>query len=85
VDKNCYLDIILKINQIIVHNKTVEGFNEHNSLKMWKEIKIRSNSSGKGELMFYRRRSDNNLSIGYWAIDDIHFCDKKIGSDYKEQ
>ncbi|CAH1382012.1 unnamed protein product [Tenebrio molitor] len=78
VDKNCYLNMILKMNQNIVDNKTVEGFNEHNSLKMWKKIEIRSNSSGKGELIFYRKRSDNNQTKGYWAIDDIHFCDKKI-------
>jgi hypothetical protein len=85
VNKNCYLNMILKMNQNIVDNKTVEGFNEHNSLKMWKKIEIRSNSSGKGELIFYRKRSDNNQTKGYWAIDDIHFCDKKIGNDYRDQ
>jgi hypothetical protein len=84
VDMNCYLNIILRINENIVDNKTVEGFNEYNSLKMWKDIEIRSNTSGKGELIFYRKRSDNQIK-GYWAIDDIHFCDQKIGSDCREQ
>jgi hypothetical protein len=51
---------------------------------MWREIELRSNTSGKGELIFYRKRSDNQIK-GYWAIDDIHFCNQKIGSNCREQ
>ncbi|XP_068902347.1 uncharacterized protein [Tenebrio molitor] len=77
VDKNCYLDVIVNVNKINVFNQTVKGFNEDNLLKSWKEIEIKTNLIGKGEIIFFRRRLDNNTT-GYWAIDDIRFCNKNI-------
>jgi hypothetical protein len=79
VDKNCYLDVIVNVNKINVFNQTVKGFNEDNLLKSWKEIEIKTNLIGKGEIIFFRRRLDNNTT-GYWAIDDIRFCNKNIGN-----
>ncbi|CAH1380816.1 unnamed protein product [Tenebrio molitor] len=76
VDKNCYLDVIVYVNKRNVFNQTVKGFNEDN-LKSWKEIEIKTNLTGKGKMIFFRRRLDNHTT-GYWAIDDIRFCNKNI-------
>jgi hypothetical protein len=78
VDKNCYLDVIVYVNKRNVFNQTVKGFNEDN-LKSWKEIEIKTNLTGKGKMIFFRRRLDNHTT-GYWAIDDIRFCNKNIGN-----
>jgi hypothetical protein len=77
VDKHCSLEIVLNVKEKYNSSKIVNGFNDNEGLKIWKEVTIRSNFSGQGKLSFFRRCLGSRTT-GYWAIDAIHFCDKNI-------
>jgi hypothetical protein len=77
VDKHCSLEIVLNVKEKNNSSKIVNGFNDNEGLKIWKEVTIRSNFSGQGKLSFFRRCLGSRTT-GYWAIDAIHFCDKNI-------
>jgi hypothetical protein len=72
VDMDCYLNVTLKSGNETV-NQTVTGFNEENSLKEWKKIKIKNNFAENAKLMFFRGHSSDRKG-GYWAVDNIAFC-----------
>jgi hypothetical protein len=79
VEKNCSLEIILNVNKKHNASEIVNGFNDSEGLKIWKDITIRSNFSGQGNLSFFRRCLGNQTT-GYWAIDGIHYCNDNIES-----
>jgi hypothetical protein len=84
VDKNCSLEIILNVNE--KHNASkinVDGFNDSEGLKIWKDVTIRSNYSGQGKLSFFRKCLGNQTT-GYWAIDGIHYCNDNIGNSLRK-
>ncbi|XP_068895209.1 receptor-type tyrosine-protein phosphatase beta-like isoform X17 [Tenebrio molitor] len=72
VDMDCYLNVTLTSGNETV-NQTVTGFNEENSLKEWKKIKIKNNFAENAKLMFFRGHSSDRKE-GYWAVDNIAFC-----------
>jgi hypothetical protein len=83
VDMDCYLNVTLTSGNETV-NQTVTGFNEENSLKEWKKIKIKNNFAENAKLMFFRGHSSDRKG-GYWAVDNIAFCRPSVGnilSDY---
>jgi hypothetical protein len=83
VDKNCSLEIILNVNEKNNSSIIVDGFNDNEGLKIWKEVTIRSNFSGQGNLSFFRRCLGSQTT-GYWAIDAIHFCNKNISNTLRK-
>jgi hypothetical protein len=83
VDKHCSLEIVLNVKEKYNSSKIVNGFNDNEGLKIWKEVTIRSNFSGQGKLSFFRRCLGSRTT-GYWAIDAIHFCDKNIGNSLRK-
>jgi hypothetical protein len=83
VDKNCSLEIILNVNEKNNSSKIVDGFNDGEGLKIWKEVTIRSNFSGPGKLSFFRKCLGNRTR-GYWAIDSIRFCTENISNNFRK-
>jgi hypothetical protein len=83
VDKNCSLEIILNVNEKNNSSIIVDGFNDNEGLKIWKEVTIRSNFSGQGNLSFFRRCLGTQTT-GYWAIDAIHSCNKNISNTLRK-
>jgi hypothetical protein len=83
VEKNCSLEIILNVNKKHNASEIVNGFNDSEGLKIWKDITIRSNFSGQGNLSFFRRCLGNQTT-GYWAIDGIHYCKDNIGNSLRK-
>jgi hypothetical protein len=82
VDKNCSLEIILNVNEKHNLSKIVNGFNDNESLKIWKHVTIRSNFSGRGKLSFFRSCLGGQTA-GYWAIDGIHYCQENISKNLR--
>jgi hypothetical protein len=83
VDKYCSLEIILNVNEKNNSSKIVDGFNDSEGLKIWKDVTIRSNFSGQGKLSFFRRCLGSRTT-GYWAIDAIHFCKGNISNSLRK-
>jgi hypothetical protein len=75
VDKHCSLEIVLNVKEKYNSSKIVNGFNDNEGLKIWKEVTIRSNFSGQGKLSFFRRCLGSRTT-GYWASTLYIFATK---------